>query len=523
MDAFVVKNKNKRRKVTPPLSTVQSLTEANASGGSALLSLKENPRFNKDDKDDEPSTEIKLALLASLVDDISPPIGQDVLLDVLLDHDGSVSAAAEALRAWPDKWGSKATIEGRKSNGLGRCRVIGHQTSLRMLIPASPTTSRNEGTRQPCPSKRGRTLFLYDPVDVDAHTPCTLVHNFLPAEMANEFLRELLEEAATFSTPHTFKLFDQLVSSPHTSCLYLESVEEAATSPGRIAQRDSGDGGGGANVTDGSGHRQISLTADVHDGYRYNGARLPEVRASTPQMIRVRPLVQAAVNAAVQQRIADHYPGARKLPHQHPGPWRPNAAFVNCYAGGQQSVGWHSDQMTYLGPRAVIGSLSLGVAREFRVRRIIPSSAEGSGSNPSTTFAKSAAADDNSGQISIHLPHNSLLVMHAEMQEEWKHCIPPAASIDPHPVAGNKRINITYRDYRPEFHPRYTPRCRCGIATVLRVVQRKQENIGRYFWMCHAGNIPGKKGCSFFEWAHFDDDGNPVWNHNYVEHQTGAG
>jgi hypothetical protein len=46
---------------------------------------------------------------------------------------------------------------------------------------------------------------------------------------------------------------------------------------------------------------------------------------------------------------------------------------------------------------------------------------------------------DEQGQIAIHLPHNSLLVMHAEMQEEWKHSIAPAKSIDPHPVAGNRR------------------------------------------------------------------------------------
>jgi len=195
------------------------------------------------------------------------------------------------------------------------------------------------------------------------------------------------------------------------------------------------------------------------------------------------------------------YPNGRKLKHQSPHPWRPNAAFVNCYAGPQQSVGWHSDQLTYLGPRAVIGSLSLGVAREFRVRRIIPRDAD----------RVPVEDPDGEGQISIHLPHNSLLVMHAEMQEEWKHSIAPALAIDPHPVAGSKRINITYRDYREEFHPRNTPRCRCGVPTVLRVVQRKKENWGRYFWMCHAGNVPGKESCPFFSWAEFDDDGNPIW------------
>lgn len=30
-------------------------------------------------------------------------------------------------------------------------------------------------------------------------------------------------------------------------------------------------------------------------------------------------------------------------------------------------------------------------------------------------------------------------------------------------------------------------------------------------WMCYAGFAPGKKGCSFFQWAEFDDDGEPLW------------
>jgi len=30
--------------------------------------------------------------------------------------------------------------------------------------------------------------------------------------------------------------------------------------------------------------------------------------------------------------------------------------------------------------------------------------------------------------------------------------------------------------------------------------------------MCYAGAAPGKEGCSFFQWAEFDEDGEPVWN-----------
>ena len=162
--------------------------------------------------------------------------------------------------------------------------------------------------------------------------------------------------------------------------------------------------------------------------------------------------VQTAVNAEIKLRIATHYPNGKKLKYQSPEEWVPNAAFVNCYKGGQESVGYHSDQLTYLGPRAVIGSLSLGVAREFRVRRIV--ARDDGDSLEQDGKRKDSQRADAEGQIAIHLPHNSLLVMHAEMQEEWKHSIHPAQAIDPHPIAGNRRINITYRNYRESFHPK---------------------------------------------------------------------
>lgn len=229
---------------------------------------------------------------------------------------------------------------------------------------------------------------------------------------------------------------------------------------------------------------------------------IQDVRKITAQLLRVKPLVQKSVNQEIEKRIKTVYPRGQKLKFQSPDTWKPNAAFVNCYAGPQENVGYHSDQLTYLGPRAVIGSLSLGVAREFRVRRIVPKDGDDKGTD--TT--------DMEGQIAIHLPHNSLLVMHAEMQEEWKHSIAPAQVIDPHPIAGNRRINVTYRDYKANLHPKLTPKCRCGIPAVLKVVQRRKENHSRYFWMCHGGYVPGKENCSFFQWADFDDDGNPSWD-----------
>ena len=40
--------------------------------------------------------------------------------------------------------------------------------------------------------------------------------------------------------------------------------------------------------------------------------------------------------------------------------WRANVAASNCYEGTKDSVGFHSDHLTYLGPYPTIASLSLG-------------------------------------------------------------------------------------------------------------------------------------------------------------------
>ena len=398
-------------------------------------------------EDQDDSTDMKLATLASLF----PSIEQTTLLDLLVSADGSVDAVQSSLSPPPELSSSR-----KRSAGS-----VGHQTSLssfRKKFEESDAANPSPAKRRTL-TQKGKPLHLYAPEDIATHTPCSIIHNFLPAAEADNLLEELLLEAPTFSR-QTFKLFDNVVQSPHSACFYVNSLEE------REAQKTE---------------------------YLYNGSFLTDIRQITPQMRNVSSKVEKAVNEEVAARIKTHYPNGQKLKYQSPNPWIPNAAFVNCYQGVAESVGYHSDQLTYLGPRAIIGSLSLGVAREFRVRKIVARDDDDDDDNEATK-EKNPLRADLEGQISIHLPHNSLLVMHSEMQEEWKHSIHPAKVIDPHPIAGNRRINVTYRHYRESFHPKYTPKCKCDVATVLRCVQRKKENRGRYMWMCHAGNTPGKKG-----------------------------
>lgn len=167
---------------------------------------KRTPEPDEDFEDGDEPTEVKLAMLASL----HPGLEQEVLLDVLLAHDGSVSAATSSLRG--------QNQHGRKKSA----GVVGYQQSMTQFAVSN---SGSSPTKKKIKAKRGSTLHLYDPEDVAEHTPCTIVHNFLPQDLANDLLKELLKEAETFEK-QTFKLFDNVVSSPHTTSFFVESYDE---------------------------------------------------------------------------------------------------------------------------------------------------------------------------------------------------------------------------------------------------------------------------------------------------------
>jgi hypothetical protein len=188
MDAFVTR---KKRKSSPESAT---------HGATATCA---------DDASEE-STDVKLAILSSL----HPRIGQETLLDILLAHDGNVEATTRALKA------------PRLLKKPGASTAVPAQTSLRSFAISSNTAVASLSPKKAkLLSRKGTTLHLYDPRDVSDHTPCTIIHNFLPAEEANALLLELLEESKSFEKI-TFKLFDNVVSSPHTSGFYVGSYKE---------------------------------------------------------------------------------------------------------------------------------------------------------------------------------------------------------------------------------------------------------------------------------------------------------
>lgn len=170
--------------------------------------------LDEESEREEESTDLKLATLSSLF----PALDQATLLDLLISADGSVDTVSSSLLIKPE-------TESPRKRTLTR---IGHQTSLTSFrkSAANPPGSGSPVAKQRrVLTKKGQTLHLYTPEDIAEHTPCSIVHNFLPAQEADGLLRELLVEAETFER-QTFKLFDNVVQSPHSACFYVDGLEE---------------------------------------------------------------------------------------------------------------------------------------------------------------------------------------------------------------------------------------------------------------------------------------------------------
>ena len=160
----------------------------------------------------EDTTDVKLATLSSLF----PTIDQATLLDLLISTDGSVEKVFSSLS------GHNEVISPRKKRPT---TSVGHQTSLTAFRKIENADAGLPSAKRRALTRKGQTLHLYSAEDIAAHTPCSIIHNFLPAKEADDLLRELLQEAPTFER-QTFKLFDNVVQSPHSACFYVESLEE---------------------------------------------------------------------------------------------------------------------------------------------------------------------------------------------------------------------------------------------------------------------------------------------------------
>lgn len=139
------------------------------------------------------------------------------------------------------------------------------------------------------------------------------------------------------------------------------------------------------------GHMQPRLTASYGDEgltYRYSGTTNTAL-PWTPTMLEIKHKIEA---------IEGSY----------------NFCLLNRYRSGADSMGWHADDEPEMGN--VIGSISLGATRTFRIRH-------------NTTREKKEFCVKN----------GTLIIMAGTMQQFWQHDIPKTKELI------GERINLTFR------------------------------------------------------------------------------
>ena len=139
------------------------------------------------------------------------------------------------------------------------------------------------------------------------------------------------------------------------------------------------------------GHLQPRLIASYGDpgvSYRYSGVDNVAL-AWTATLLEIKNRIEA---------VEGHY----------------NYCLLNRYRDGQDSMGWHADDEPEMGN--IIGSLSLGATRKFRIRHNL--------SRKTQTFLAG---------------HGTLIIMAGTMQQHWQHSVPKTK------LLVDERINLTFR------------------------------------------------------------------------------
>lgn len=407
----------------------------------------------------EDDTDFKLGKLKSSM----PEADMEMLLEVLISCNGNLFEAKQLLGL---EGGNEAdhndfykALDGPPSP-LMKEDKLRHQVTLKRFMGADCDESLFNIKRQRVEEK-GKTLHIYDPDDVEKLLPCTMHLNIFPKELANSVLKFLLKDSESWPQTRSFYMFNKLVTTAHTSGFY----------------------------------------TDNHDIYAekkatYNGAQVKDTRLFNKDMSEAKKIVEKVVNQQIKKRGL--------MPFQYPHKWQTDVALCNRYDGPKESVGYHSDQLTHLGPHCVIASISLGVTREFRLKSRI---------------------NKNASPISVHLPHNSLIIMHAGCQEDYKHTLMPSFGkpLDLHPIAGATRINITYRMYLDSFSADNIPKCKCNKPMILRVATNSKAGQSAsssapapYIWLC-GGSYSEHKECGHSIFPRFPINKSTEFGYRSVE------
>lgn len=393
-------------------------------------------------------TEKKLETLSKLYQDIVPksPETKSFYLEILVSCNGDFEAAVGLIN---DSLGVQRTTDFNNTCAKRGCegglpnRATKVQKSLNSFIK-DPNNKIKSISDSSSSRISNKAIELFTKEDIETNIKYISVHkNVLPESLANSLLRNLSEDGDNF-TPNQFYLFGKKCTSNHLTKMFSSSEDIS------------------------SGNIRIY----------YNSYSLTDIAQYDDNLKMAQLLVEDLVNDCITQRDL--------LPYQIRAPnWKGDVVLVNRYYK-ESNLDWHSDKMTSIGPQPIIASLSLGCSREFRVRKSYPS---------------------NSQIYIIRPPHNTLIIMHAGFQEEYRHCIhghAKNAPLKPHPISGNVRINMTYRCYLRKFLDN-CPKCKkCGSAMDLRRAFKDPKTRGQYIWQCSRSYI-GQE-CDGIVRANFDNN-----------------
>ena len=112
--------------------------------------------------------------------------------------------------------------------------------------------------------------------------------------------------------------------------------------------------------------------------------------------------------------------------------FRATNCLLNLYRSGQNSMGWHSDDVSILETGTGIGILSLGAPRTLKLRKTL---------------------DEGFRYEDLPLPGGSLLLMGAAMQGSWRHAIRREAGAGTRMSLSFRRI-VRWPDVPPPVPPR---------------------------------------------------------------------
>ncbi|CED83799.1 Oxoglutarate/iron-dependent dioxygenase [Phaffia rhodozyma] len=478
-------------------------------------------------------TELLLMILCSLLPP-SQEFSPEDLLRALVDHEGDPQLAARHLSNLADDRSIGKHEQKSKSQPTSVAQWLAPQQSSSSSASAVSESKRSRADSPPVPSKRAAlppqlssvihpdlSIRFSPNSNINPTAPSSNSNSSLPlltlatdhlrrkhlpaivvppsplsSNLASALFLQLIEDSKTWKQL-AYWIGSREVQSPHTTSFYVSSKNPPPYTPSALTE------------TAKNCRYHSSCSCDIYPIHQRLSDCLLSPRSistghnmssDTPPPPQFPALLQEAadllepiVNASIQSRA--RYEG------EWMGTWKAGVAACNRYEGGEEGVGPHADQLTYLGPYPTIASLSLGTPRKFRLRAV-------SSKDP-------AIADQQADPRTYDIPlgHNTFLIMHPPVQEGYKHSIPRQRTVDIYKPsydvhrqwippeerkAYKARIAVTFRFYRADFAPhpssssvsssldgppginhQGTPLCYCKSPCVLKADQRGRVSTNR--------------------------------------------